>query len=47
MTNAHLNRYQPGDNINLTPGEKFCNVTAPLFAKPKGRVLNPRYVVSG
>jgi len=37
LTNAHLTRYQPGDNINITRGKKFRNVIAPLFAKPNGR----------
>ena len=37
MSNAHLTRYQPGDNINTTRGKKFREVIAPLFAKPKGR----------
>jgi len=46
LTNAHLTRYQLGDSINITRGKKFRNVIAPLFAKPKGRVSNQRYVVS-
>jgi len=37
LTNAHLTRYQIGDNINITRGKKFREVIAPLFAKPKGR----------
>jgi len=37
VTNAHLNRYQPGGNINITRGKKLRHVIAPLFAKPKGR----------
>ena len=37
MSNAHLNRYQPGDKINITRGKKFRDVIAPLFVKPKGR----------
>ena len=35
LTNAHLNRYQPGDNINITRGKKFRDAIAPLFAKPR------------
>jgi len=34
MTNAHLNTYNPGDNINVTRGKKFRDIIAPLFAKP-------------
>jgi len=41
-TNAHFNRYQPGDYINIMRGKKFRDAIAPLFAKPKGRVSNPR-----
>ena len=37
ITNDHVNRYQPGDNINITRGKKFPDVIAPLFAKAKGR----------
>ena len=37
MINTHLNRYQPGDNINITRGKKFRDFIARLFAKPKGR----------
>ena len=37
VTNAHLSRYQPDGNINITRGENFHDVIAPLFAKPKGR----------
>ena len=37
MTNFHLNRYQPGDNIKITRGNKFRDVIPPLFAKPKCR----------
>jgi len=37
MTNAHLTQYQPHGNINITRGKKFRDITAPLFAKPKGR----------
>jgi len=37
VTNAHLTRYQPGDNINITRGKKFRDVIAPLFTKSKGR----------
>jgi len=47
MTNACLNWYQPSNNINISRGKKFRDVIAPFFAKPKGRELNPRYVVSG
>ena len=36
LTNAHLTRYQPGDNFNITRGKKFRDIIAPLFAKPKG-----------
>jgi len=32
-----LNRYQLGDNINITQGEKFRDVIRPLFSKPKRR----------
>jgi len=39
MTNARSNRYQPGDNFNITRRKKFRNVIALLFAKPKGRVV--------
>ena len=39
MTNAHLNRYQPSDNIATTRGKKFRDVIAPLFAKPEGRCV--------
>jgi len=37
LTTAPLNRYQPGDNINIKRGKKFCDVIASLFAKPKGQ----------
>ena len=37
MNNAHLNRYQPDDNINISRGKNFRGSIAPLFAKPKGR----------
>jgi len=37
LINAHLTRYQPGDNVNITGGKKFGDVIAPLFAKLKGR----------
>jgi len=37
LTNAHLTRYQPGDNINITRGKKFHEAFAPIFVKPKGR----------
>jgi hypothetical protein len=47
MTYANLNRYQPGDKINITRGKKFRNVNAPLFAKPKNGVSNPGCAVSG
>jgi len=39
FTNADLNIYQPGDNINITCGKKFYHLIAPLFGKPKGRVI--------
>ena len=39
MTNEHLKRYQPGDNINVTRGKKFHVVNPPRFANPKGRVV--------
>jgi len=39
MANAHLNKYQHGDNINITLGKKFRDVIAPLLAKPKGRCV--------
>jgi len=41
LTNAHFNRYQPGDKINITRGKRFHDVIAPLFAKPKGRGVDP------
>jgi len=48
MANDHLNRYQPGDNINITRRKKFRDVIAPLFAKPKERgvesALRPKWV---
>jgi len=37
MTNAHLNRYQPDGNINITRGKKFREIIASLFAEAKGR----------
>jgi len=37
MTNALLNIYQRGVNINITRGKKFRDIIAPLFAKQKGR----------
>jgi len=37
MTNAHLTRYQPDGNINITRGQKFREIIAPLFAEAKGR----------
>jgi len=37
MTNAHLTQNQPDGNINITRGEKFREIIAPLFAKPKVR----------
>jgi len=37
MTNAHLTRYQPDGNINITRGKKYRDIIAPLFAKPKER----------
>jgi len=39
MTNAHLNKYQPDGNINIKRREKFQDIIAPLFAKPKERVV--------
>ena len=35
-TNLHLTRYQPDGKINIKRGNKFRDVIAPLFAKPKG-----------
>jgi len=37
MANAHLTKYQPDGNINITRGKKFRDIIALLFAKPKGR----------
>jgi len=37
MTNAHLTKYQPDGNINITRGKKFRDIIAPLFAHPKRR----------
>jgi len=37
LTNAHLNRYQPGDNINISLGKKFRDVIVALFANSKVR----------
>jgi len=37
MTNAHLNRYQPDGNINITRGKKFREIIASLFSEAKGR----------
>jgi len=37
MTNAHLTKYQPFGNINITRGKTFLDIIAPLFAKPKAR----------
>jgi len=37
MTNAHLTRYQPDCNINITRGKKFREIIAHLFAKAKRR----------
>jgi len=31
MTNAHLKRYLPGDEINITLEKKFSDVMAYLF----------------
>jgi len=35
MANIRLTRYQPSDNVNVTPGKKFRNVIALLYAKAK------------
>jgi len=32
-----LTQYQPDGNINITRGNKFPDIIAPPFAKPKGR----------
>ena len=37
LTNAHLEGYQPGGLINFSPGKKFREIIAPLFAGPKDR----------
>ena len=37
MSNAHLTRYWPEGNMNITRGKKFRDVISPLFAKPYGR----------
>ena len=37
MTNAHLTKYQPDGNNNISRGKKFLDIIAPLFAHPKGR----------
>jgi len=39
MTNAHLTQYQADGNINITRGKIFRFIISPLFAKPKGRVV--------
>jgi len=36
MNNAHLTKYKPDGNINITR-VKNLGIIAPLFAKPKGR----------
>jgi len=36
MTNAHLTKYQPDGNINITRRKKIRDIIAPLFVKPKG-----------
>ena len=36
MTNAHLTQYQPDGIINITRGNIFRDIIAPLFAKQKG-----------
>jgi len=47
MANAHLNRYQAGDNISMTRGKKFRDVIAPTLRNWRDGVPNQRYVVSG
>ena len=39
MTNYHLNIHEPGYYFHITRRKKFRVVIAPLFAKPKGRVV--------
>ena len=39
MTDAHLERYQPGGVIDVTGGKKFREMNTPIFAKPKARIV--------
>ena len=47
MPNAHLARYQPDGNINITREEKFVLSLLPSLRNRKDAVSNPHYVVSG
>ena len=37
MTKTHLEGYEPGGFINVTGGNIFREIIAPLYAKFKGR----------
>jgi hypothetical protein len=47
MTNAHLERYQPGGVINVSRGKKFRKIIAHLSRDPKARMSNRGYVAHG
>jgi len=37
LANAHLEGYDPAGAINVGRGEKFLEIIAPVFARPKSR----------
>jgi len=47
MTNAHLNRYQPGDNINIKRRKNFVISLRLSLRKRTDGVSNQRYVLNG
>jgi len=47
MTNAHLARYQPDGNNNITRGKNFVTSLRPSLRDLRNAVSNPHYVVNG
>jgi len=42
LTNAHLTRYEPGDNINITQGKNFAMSLRPALRNRRDGVSNQR-----
>jgi len=47
MTNAHLTKYQPDSNINITRGGTFGILLRPSLRNRRDAGSNPHYVLSG